>query len=107
MEGRLTFMALPTYFLPKSVEEAISLLSKYGDKARVISGATYLLVQMKLNVLLPDYLISISNIRDLDYIRYDQTNGLRIGALTTIGYVANSPLIQGKFSALAQGAGLL
>jgi len=31
-------MAVPTYFLAKSVEEAISLLSKYGDEARVISG---------------------------------------------------------------------
>jgi carbon-monoxide dehydrogenase medium subunit len=107
MEGRLTFMALPTYFSPNSVGEAISLLSKYGDKARVISGGTDLLVQMKRNVLLPNYLISVNNIRDLDYIMYDQTNGLRIGALTTIGNVANSPLIQGKFSVLAQGASLL
>ncbi len=100
-------MALPTYFSPNSVEEAISLLSKYGDEARVISGGTDLLVQMKRNILLPDYLISVSNIRDLDYIKYDQTKGLRIGALTTIGYVANSPLVQGKFGVLAQGAALL
>ena len=100
-------MALPTYLSPKSVEEAISLFSKYGDKAKVISGGTDLLVQMKHNNLLPDYLISVSNIRDLDYIKYDQAEGLKIGALTTIGVIANSELIKGKFSVLAQGAGLL
>ena len=100
-------MALPTYLSPKSVEEGISLFSKYGDKAKVISGGTDLLVQMKHNNLLPDYLISVSNIRDLDYIKYDQAEGLKIGALTTIGVIANSELIKGKFSVLAQGAGLL
>ena len=100
-------MAHPTYFSPKSVEEAISLLSQHGDKARVISGGTDLLVQMKRNVLLPDCLINISGIPDLDYIRYDQTNGLRVGALTTIGQVANFPLLQGMFSVLAQGAASL
>ena len=97
-------MAHPTYFSPKSVEEAISLLSKYGDRARVISGGTDIVVQMKRNVLLPDFLINISGIPNLDYVKYDQTNGLRVGVLSTIGQVANSPLLQGKFSVLAQGA---
>ncbi len=100
-------MAAPTYFLPKSVEEAISLLSQYGEKAKLISGGTDLLVGMKHNVLLPGYLISVNNIRDLDYIRHDPTSGLRIGALTTIGDIANSPVVQKKFCVLAQGAGLL
>jgi carbon-monoxide dehydrogenase medium subunit len=100
-------MAHPTYFSPKSMEEAISLLSQYGDKARVISGGTDLVVQMKRTGLVPDCLINISGIPDLDYVRYDLTNGLRIGALTSIGQVANSPLLREKFSVLAQGAGLL
>jgi carbon-monoxide dehydrogenase medium subunit len=100
-------MVLLRYLAPSSVEEAISLLSKYGDGAKVISGGTDLLVQMKHNVLLPNCLINISRIRDLDYIKYDQTIGLRIGALTTVGYVAKSSLIQSKFNVLAQGARLL
>ena len=100
-------MVRPTYLEPRSVEEAISLLVKYEDKAKVISGGTDLLVQMKHNIPLADYLINVSKVRDLDYIKYDQTNGLKIGALANVGSVANSPLIQEKFNVLAQGASLL
>jgi len=62
---------------------------------------------MKHNIPLPSYLVSVCNIRDLDYIKYDQTKGLRIGVLTTIGDIANSPVVQKKFCVLAQGAALL
>jgi carbon-monoxide dehydrogenase medium subunit len=65
------------------------------------------MVQMKHNVPLPNYLVSVSNIRNLDYIKHDQTEGLRIGASTTIRSVADSPLVRGKFGVLAQGVALL
>ena len=100
-------MTQPTYLSPSSVEEALSLLSRYGDKAKVISGGTDLLVQMKRKVLLPDFVISLGGIRDLDYIKYDQTKGLMIGACTTVGNVTHSSSIRGKFTLLAQGASLL
>lgn len=92
------------YFAPESIKEAISLLSQYGEKSRIIAGGTDLMVQMKNKVALPDFLISIGNICDLEYINYDETNGLRIGALTTMGSIESSSLIQSKFSILAQAA---
>lgn len=95
------------YFAPKSTEEAISLLSEYGEKARIISGGTDLLMQMKRGVVLPDFLINIRDISELDYIKFNETEGLRIGALTTINYIENSPLIKSRFSILAHAAGML
>jgi aerobic carbon-monoxide dehydrogenase medium subunit len=100
-------MTVPTYLSPRSVEEAISLLSKYGDKAKVISGGTDVLVQMKRDVLLPDVVASLGGIRDLDYIRYDKPKGLMVGALTTIQQLASSPLINSTFAILAQAASML
>ena len=100
-------MNTPQYFTPKSVAAAISLLSEYGEQAKLISGGTDLLLQMKRRVVLPDYLISIGDIPELDYIDYDETSGLRLGALTTMNSIKNSPLIQSKFSILAQAAGTL
>ena len=95
------------YFAPTSIEQAISLLSEYGEKSRIIAGGTDLLAQMKKEIVLPDVLINVKGIRDLDYIDCDETDGLRIGALTTIASIENSSLIRSKFSILAQAASML
>jgi len=95
------------YFAPKSIEEAISLLSQYGKKAKVVSGGTDFLMQLKHGAAVPECLISLGGIHELDFIKYDEMCGLRVGALTTIVNVANSSWIRRKFSILAQAAGML
>ena len=100
-------MTSPKYFAPSSIKEAISLLSEYGQKAKVISGGTDLLVQMKHKEWLPDCLISIGGISELDYIKYDESSGLKIGVLTNVVTIANSPLVRSKFNLLAQAASML
>ena len=100
-------MTLERYFAPKSVKEAISLLSEYGPKAKVISGGTDLLAQMKQREVLPPCVISIGNIAELNFIKYDESKGLSIGVSTSVVDIANSPVVKSKFSILAQAAGLL
>jgi len=95
------------YFAPESIQEAILLLSKYAERAKIIAGGTDLLVQMRKEATLPDFLINIGGICNLDYINYDETNGLMIGALTTISSLESSTLIQRKFSILARTASKL
>ena len=94
-------------FVPKSIEEAVSLLSEYGERAKIIAGGTDLLVQIKKRVTLPDYLISIEGIQGLDYIIYDKKDGLRIGPLVTIRSITNSSMIKSRFNILYQAAGTL
>ena len=48
------------YHEPISLKEATSLLSEYGDRARVLAGGTYLLVQMKMEHLLAEQVVNIS-----------------------------------------------
>lgn len=102
-------MLLPKfeYFAPKTMEEACSLLAKYKGEARVLAGGTDLLVQMKNREVIPRYLINIKNIPDLDYIRYDDKEGLRIGALTPIEALKTSTLIRRRFGILSQAAAVL
>ena len=95
------------HFTPESIQEAILLLSKYTERAKIIAGGTDLLIQMRKEVTLPDFLINIGGICNLDYINHDETNGLMIGALTTISSIESSTLIQRKFSILAQAASKL
>jgi CO/xanthine dehydrogenase FAD-binding subunit len=102
-------MLLPKfeYFAPKTMEEACSLLAKYKGEARVLAGGTDLLVQMKNREVIPRYLINIKDIPNLDYIRYDDKEGLRIGALTPIEALKTSILIRRRFGILSQAAAVL
>jgi len=86
------------YFEPKTVSEAVSLLAKYGDEAKVIAGGTDMLVDMKFKEE-PGCLINIKKIPGLSAI---QENGgsLRIGALTTIRDVETNALVREKLVVL-------
>lgn len=93
------------YLKPKTIDEALSLLSKYKGRAKVIAGGTDLILDMRRrSIKAPEYVIDLKGIPNLDYIKYDEGSGLSIGALTTIHAIETSPIIQEKFSILAQAA---
>jgi carbon-monoxide dehydrogenase medium subunit len=90
------------YFAPKTVKETLSLLSKYKEKAKMIAGGQSMLVIMKQGLFAPEYLIDIKGISALDYIKYDERKGLRIGALTIHRAIEKSPVIQKHFGVLSE-----
>ena len=93
------------YVQPKSIDEALSLLAQHKGKARPIAGGTDLLPKMKRReITAPAYVIDLKALPNLDYIKYDDKKGLSLGALTTIHAIETSPVIQQKFSILAQAA---
>jgi len=92
------------YVEAKTVAEACSLLTKYGGKAKVIAGGTDLLVSMRNRKVTPQYIVNIRTIPNLDYIRYTDVEGLRIGALTTLDSIEGSPIIRERFSIVAHAA---
>jgi carbon-monoxide dehydrogenase medium subunit len=101
-------MKLPQfhYFEPKSIEKACSLLTRYGAEASLLAGGTDLLVKMKQRRLVPGYVINLKRIPELDYIRYDESDGLRIGALATIQAIKNSIVVKRNFRVLNEAAGV-
>lgn len=90
------------YLSPQNVKEACSLLSQYPEEAKVVAGGQSLLIILKQRLINPRYLIDIKGISDLDYIRYDEKDGLRIGALTTHRALETSSVIRETFSMLAE-----
>jgi carbon-monoxide dehydrogenase medium subunit len=90
------------YFPVKDVKEACTLLARYGEEAKIIGGGQSLVSLMKLQLVSPSYLIDIKGISDLDYIRYDESDGLRIGALTTHRSLEKSTIVKEKYFMLAQ-----
>ncbi len=92
------------YFEAQTIEEAVSLLSKYGDKAKVLAGGTDLIVMMNQRTIIPKYIINVGCIADLNYIRFDDEEGLKIGALTTIRDIEQSPQLQSRYRLICQAA---
>ena len=90
------------YFKPSTLSEAISLLAQYEGRAKILAGGTDLLIQMKQKNMTFKYLIDIKNITELDYIDYDEKEGLKFGALITHSSLVNSKIIQEKYDFLAE-----
>jgi CO/xanthine dehydrogenase FAD-binding subunit len=90
------------YFAPKTVDEALSLLSRHKGEAKIIAGGQSILVIMKRGLLATEYMVDIKGIDALDYIEYDEGKGLRIGALTIHRAIEKSPIIQKHFSVLSE-----
>ena len=95
------------YLRAATIDEAVSLASQYGEKGKVIAGGTDLWVRMRDGVLAPEYVIDITGIAGLDYIDYDNGQGLRIGALTTIRALEKSTSLQKNHSIISQAASQL
>jgi len=93
------------YYEPSILAEAITLLEKYEEDAKIIAGGTDLLVGMKMKGLAPKYIINIKRIPNLNYIKYNKEKGLRIGALTKISEIENSNIVKEKFNVIAKAAG--
>lgn len=90
------------YFAPKTLEEALTFLNKYQDECKIIAGGQSLLVLMRQGLVVPEYLIDIKGISELNYIRSDAEEGLKIGALTTHRAIEKSPIIKNGYSVLAE-----
>jgi carbon-monoxide dehydrogenase medium subunit len=89
------------YFAPKTLKEALTLLNKYQDEAKIIGGGQSLLILMRQGLVAPKYLISIKGISELNYIKSDK-EGLKIGALTTHRQIEKSPKMRGGLAVLAE-----
>ena len=92
------------YFAPESLEEAVAILRGRGDGGRLLAGGTDLLVQMKEAGLHPSYVVSLRRLRELRGIAFDERQGLRIGAMTTMAEIEQHPVVQRRYPVLVDGA---
>jgi len=90
---------------PKSLTEALTLLAQHRETARVFAGGTDLVPQLRRREIpTPRYVIDLKSLGELEGMTYHEGTGLRIGPLTTIKAMAESPAVLDHFPALAQAA---
>jgi carbon-monoxide dehydrogenase medium subunit len=94
------------YHAPKTLEEALRLVERHGDEAKLLAGGHSLLPLMKLRLAAPRYIIDIGRLRGMSYIR-EEDGRIAIGALTTHGEIAQSALVASKCPVLAETAAVI
>jgi len=89
------------YVSPTTKAQAVSLLAGNWGQTEVFAGGTDLLALMKDDVLAPKRLVNIKQIKDLQGVTYN-AQGLRVGALTNLGDLADDANVKRNYPALAE-----
>ena len=100
------FPASFDYVAAHSVEEALQLLTKHGEDAKLLAGGHSLIPAMKLRLSSPRTLIDLGTVSGLRGVRVDG-NVLAIGALTVHADVASSELVQKHLPGLVDAASVI
>ncbi len=91
------------YFIPTSTDEATRLLTKYGEKARLVAGATDLILELERGVRKGvETLIDVTRLPDLDRITLDKDNVIHLGPLVTHNAAVASSLVRDRGYPLAR-----
>lgn len=94
------------YHAPGSVDDAIALLSQYGDAAKILAGGHSLLPMMKLRFAEPEHLVDLKNIDALKGIR-EENGEIVIGSMTTENELIASALLAEKCPMLPEAARMI
>src|SRR5439155_20728956 len=95
------------YLVPTSIQEALDLLTRHGEDAKLLAGGQSLIPTMKLRLAQPRYLIDLGHDADLPSgIRRDGEQ-LVIGARTLHAEVGESELVRQAFPGLGHAADVI
>jgi aerobic carbon-monoxide dehydrogenase medium subunit len=94
------------YHRPGTLDEAIGLLSRHGEQAKVLSGGMSLLPMLKLRLGAFEHLVDIGRIPGLEYIKEDG-GFVRIGGATRQATLERSELIRTTYPILADAIPLI
>src|SRR6202522_2299283 len=103
-------MAAFELYQPRSIADAQKLLEKHRSEAWVLVGGLDSFDWLKDRIRKPKFVVDLSGIEELRGVRAagnHASDGIEIGAMTTLTEVVNHPIIQQKYGLLAQAAELV
>jgi len=95
------------YVLVDEVHEAISVLSREGNRARILCGGTDLLVQLREKQRLASLLVDIKSIPEVNELKYDPSAGLSLGSAVSCLRIRNDSLISRIYPGLVDAVTLI
>jgi len=90
-------------FQPATIQDALSLLNRYGRDGWVLAGGLDSFDWLKDRIKRPKVVIDLSQVSEMKGVR-EVNGGLEIGAMTTLTQVVRHPVVKEKFSILSTGA---
>jgi carbon-monoxide dehydrogenase medium subunit len=91
------------YQRPATIDEAVALLARHGDDAKLLAGGHSLIPAMKLRLAQPGVIVDIARIAALNYIR-EAGGAIAIGATTTHWQIESSALLRNRSPLIAETA---
>ena len=93
------------YLNVSTIEEAIHALAEKGERARIVAGATDLILEIERGVRTGiEILIDVTRIPGLDQITIDEDDVIHLGPLVTHNHCVESRLIRARAYPLARAA---
>lgn len=94
------------YLRPTTLPEAMALLQRHGENAKILSGGQSLIPMMKLRLARPALLIDINRITGLARI-CEEGGYLKVGGLTREAELESSELIRTKYPIIHDTASVI
>jgi carbon-monoxide dehydrogenase medium subunit len=91
------------YHSPTTVAEALGLLAKLGDEAKIVSGGQSLVPLMKLRLASPAHLVDLRKVPGLSGVS-ESGGAVQIGGMTTHAAVGASQVVRSKLPMMAEAA---
>jgi CO/xanthine dehydrogenase FAD-binding subunit len=95
------------YAAPGNLSEAVGLLKEKGDRARVLSGGTDLIVQVREDKRRVDLMIDVKRIPELMELHFDPGRGLTLGASVPCQRLCENPELVRAYPGLIDAAELI
>lgn len=95
------------YIAAKSIEQAVTLLSQHGENARLLSGGTDLIGQMRSGLRHLALLVDIKPVPEVNVLSYDPLQGLIIGAAVPCVRLCSDPAVLAHYPGLVDAVSLI
>jgi 4-hydroxybenzoyl-CoA reductase subunit beta len=99
-------MRLPKfdYRVPQTIAEAVRIMGDVGPEGQFVAGGTDLYPNMKRRQQMPQTVISVMRLAELNQITGDGNSGLRIGASVILTDICEHPIINRDYPVVARAA---
>ena len=99
-------MRLPKfeYRTPQTIADAVKIMADVGPTAQFVAGGTDLYPNMKRRQQMPQTVISVMRLRELNQITGDGSHGLRIGASVILTDICENEIINRDYPVVARAA---